>query len=132
MVKILLEKVGMRVVSGFKSLGDNPVGRWVETMIAGTAQLDNEVRTERSTNGMKAAVQAGRYVWGAGIGYINTGGRGSNLALDNPEIVRLVRKCWEYIDTGYTQEEARKAVTKDGLRMKNGKPISKSHFPRIL
>ncbi|KKR32390.1 MAG: Site-specific recombinase [Candidatus Gottesmanbacteria bacterium GW2011_GWC2_39_8] len=132
-LKLYFNQRGLKLLSATESLEDTPVGRWVENMLAGTAQFDNEVRTERSVNGMIAAVKGGRYVWGAPVGYINTGGRGtSNLAPDNPETVRLVRKSWEYIDTGYTQEEARKAITKEGLRGKKGTPISKSHFPRML
>lgn len=132
-IKVFFNRYGLRLISASENLEDTPVGRLMETQLSGFAQFDNEIRAERSSGGMKNAVSAGRYVWGAGIGFINTGGRGiSNLAHDKPEIVKLVRKCWEYIDTGYTQEEARKAVTKDGLRMKSGKPISKSHFPRML
>jgi len=132
-IKVFFNRYGLRLISASENLEDTPVGRLMETQLSGFAQFDNEIRTERSVGGMIAAVKAGRYVWGAGIGYINTGGRGtSNLAHDDPKTVRLVRKCWEYIDTGYTQEEARKAITSDGLRGKNGKPISKSHFPIML
>lgn len=132
-LKLFFNKYGVRLISATENLEDTPVGRLIENQLAGFAQFDNEIRTERSVGGMMAAVKAGRYVWGAPLGYINTGGRGtSNLALDKPEIVRLIRKCWEYIDTGYTQEEARKSITKEGLKGKNGKPISKSNFPRML
>lgn len=132
-LKIGFNKYGLKLMSASENLEDTPVGRWVETMLAGTAQMDNEVRTERSTNGLKQAVKIGRYVWGAPLGYLNSGGRGtSNLIPDKPEVVKLVRKCWEYIDTGYTPEEARKAITKDGLRSKRGKPISKSQFHRMF
>ena len=132
-LKLYFNKNGIKLLSASESLEDTPVGRWVETMLAGTAQLDNEVRTERSTNGMSQAVKNGRYVWGAPLGYLNSGGRGtSNLIPDAPEVVRLVRKCWEYIDTGYTPEEARKATTREGLIGKSGRPVSKSQFHRML
>jgi len=121
------------LLSATETLEETPVGRWVETMLAGTAQFDNEVRTERSVNGMTAAVKAGRYVWGAPRGYVNTGGRGtSNLSPDKPEVVHLVRKIWEYLDTGCSPEEARKAITQEGLRGVGGKPISKSQFHRMI
>lgn len=132
-LKIIFNRYGLRLLSATETLEETPVGRWMETMLAGNAQLDNEVRTERSTNGMSQAVKNGRYVWGAPLGYLNSGGRGtSNLIQDKSEVVSLVRKCWEYIDTGYTPEEARKAITKDGLRGKNGKPVSKSQFHRMF
>lgn len=127
-LKMFFNRYGAKLISASENLEDTPVGRLIENQLAGYAQFDNEVRTERSVNGMVAAVKAGRYVWGAPLGYINTGGRGTSNLAHNPdlELVRLVRKSWEYIDTGYTQDEARKAVIKEGLK------ISKSNFPRML
>lgn len=132
-LKLYFNQRGLRLFSATESLEDTPVGRWVENMLAGTAQFDNEVRAERCKIGMMAAVKAGRYVWKAPIGYKNTGGKGtSNLILDTPKMVKLVRKAWDYIDTGYAPEEARKAITKDGLRGQSGKPVSKSNFHRMI
>lgn len=73
-LKLYFNKHGLKLLSASENLEDTPVGRWVETMLAGTAQMDNEVRTERSTNGMTQAVKNGRYVWGAPLGYLNSGG----------------------------------------------------------
>ncbi len=132
-LKLGFNRLGLRLLSASENLEDTPVGRWVENMLAGTAQFDNEVRTERSTNGMRNAVERGRYVWGAPRGYLNSGGRGkSNLIQDDPDVVRLIRKSWELIDTGCTIEEARKAITKEGLCGKSGKPICKSQFHKMI
>ena len=132
-LKILFNKYGLRLLSATETLEETPVGRWVETMLAGTAQFDNEVRTERSVGGMEAAVKKGRWVWRASRGYKNSGGRGvTNLIFDEPEVVRLVRKIWVLLDTGCTPEEARKIITKEGLTSKRGKPISKSQFHRMI
>ena len=132
-LKLFFSRYGVRLLSATENLEETPVGRLIENQLAGFAQFDNEVRTERSVNGLMAAVKAGRYVWGAPLGYINTGGRGvSNLAHNKPELVKLVHKCWEYIDTGYTPIEALRAITRDGLKSRSGKPISKSQFHRML
>lgn len=132
-LKLFFSKYGVRLISATENLEDTPVGRLIENQLAGFAQFDNEVRTERSVNGMVDAVKKGRYVWGAPLGYLNSGGRGtSNLTQDNPELVKLVRKSWEYIDTGLGIEEARKAIIKDGLKGRNGKPIGKSQFHRMI
>jgi site-specific DNA recombinase len=132
-IRVGFLKFNIKLLSATENLEDTPTGRLMENQLAAFAQFDNEVRTERSTNGMSQAVKNGRYVWGAPLGYKNSGGRGvSNLVQESAEIVKLVRKCWEYVDTGYTPEEARKAITKDGLRAKNGKAISKSQFHRML
>ena len=126
-LKMFFNKYGMRLISATENLEDTPVGRLIETQLSGFAQFDNEVRTERSVNGMIAAVKIGRYVWKAPLGFINTGGRGtSNLAHDNPEIVKKIKRIWEWLDTGYAPEKARKMANKDGLN------ISKSQFHRML
>src|SRR3989344_1901073 len=128
-LKLFFNRYGVKFLSATENLEDTPVGRLMETQLAGFAQFDNEIRTERSVGGMVAAVKAGRYVWGAPVGYINTGGRGrTNLAQnpDNPEIVKLVRKAWVLVDTGCNLEEARKQISKEGLH------ISKSNFPRMF
>jgi len=132
-VKLFFNRFGVKLISATENLEDTPVGRLIENQLAGFAQFDNEIRAERCKNGMLAAVKAGRYVWGAPRGYINTGGRGiSNIAPDKQEIVRLVRKIWILVDTGFSPEEARRAITKEGLRSKSGKPISKSQFHRMI
>src|SRR3989344_7594158 len=127
LLKVGFSKYGLRLVSATENLEDTPVGRLMETQLAGFAQFDNEIRAERSKNGMIAGVKAGRWVWKAPLGYINTGGKGrTNLSHNKPEIVRLVRKAWELVDTGYTVEEARKELAKQGLE------LSKSYFHRLI
>lgn len=133
LLKVGFSKYNLRLVSATENLEDTPVGRLMETQLAGFAQFDNEIRTERSTGGMEAAVKNGRWVWGASRGYLNSGGRGtSNLILDEPEVVELVRHIWVLLDTGCTPEEARKEITKKGLTSKKGKAISKSQFHRMI
>jgi len=132
-VKLFFNRFSVKLISATENLEDTPVGRLIENQLAGFAQFDNEIRAERCKNGMLAAVKAGRYVWGAPRGYMNTGGRGtSNIIPDKQEIVRLVRKIWVLIDTGFSPEEARRAIIKEGLRSKSDKPISKSQFHRMI
>ena len=126
-LKMFFNKYNVRLISATENLEDTSVGRLIENQLAGFAQFDNDVRAERSKNGMEAAMKAGRYVWMAPKGYVNTGGKGkSNLALDKPELVKKVHLIWELIDTGYSQEDARKEIAGKGLK------ISKSQFNRML
>ena len=134
-LKLLFNKYGLKLLSATENLEDTPVGRLIENQLAGFAQFDNEVRAERCKNGMVAAVKAGRYVWKAPLGFVNVGGRGnSNITPneDNQEQLRLVRKIWDYLDNGFSPEEARRAITREGLVGNTGKPISKSSFHRMI
>ena len=126
-LKMFFNKYNLRLISATENLEDTSVGRLIENQLAGFAQFDNDIRAERSKNGMIAAMKAGRYVWMAPKGYVNKGGKGkSNLVLDKPELVNNIRLIWELIDTGFGQEDARKEIANKGLK------ISKSQFSRML
>ena len=82
-LKRLFEKAGIAIMSISENFDDTPLGRVMETVASSFAQYDNEIRAERSKNGMVEAVRNGRWVWKAPIGYINTKVDGSsNIAPD--------------------------------------------------
>jgi site-specific DNA recombinase len=132
-LKLFFMRYGLRLLSATEGLGDSPVGRLMENQLAGFAQFDNDIRSERCRNGMVAAVDAGRYVWVAPLGYVNGSSRnGPSLLLDAPEVVRLVRKSFELVDAGFTISEARQQVTTEGLRTWKGNTLSINGFRKLL
>ncbi|WP_413814596.1 recombinase family protein [Candidatus Cryosericum septentrionale] len=132
-LKVLFKRYGLRLLSATESFDDTPVGKLMENQLAGFAQFDNDIRSERCRNGMIAAAASGRYVWVAPLGYLNGNSRnGPSLVLDTPEVVRLVRKSFELVDTGLTLPEARQQVTKEGLRTSKGKALSANGFRKML
>ncbi|MFC2013358.1 recombinase family protein [Chloroflexota bacterium] len=133
-LKVLFTQLGIKIVSVTENIDDTPVGRFVENTLAGVSQLDNDIRSERSKNGMIDAVKAGRYTWRAPLGYINTKVNGQKYIppSSDEKMVGFIRRIWELIDAGYRPEAARRVVSKEGLRCKNGKAISKSHFYSML
>lgn len=88
-LKSMLASYGTRIESVGERLEDSPAGRFMETMLAGAAQFDNEVRAERSRNGLIDAFKKGRWVWRAPYGYEHLDG---NLVPKEPEaaIVRRI------------------------------------------
>ena len=50
---------GITLRSVTEPIDDTPTGRFIETMIAGIAQLDNETKAERTKLGMRAALESG-------------------------------------------------------------------------
>ena len=133
-LRLFFTQLGIKIVSVTENIEDTPVGRFVENTLAGVSQLDNDVRAERSKNGMIDAVKAGRYPWRAPLGYINTRVNGQrNIAPSSDDLlVGLIRKIWEFIDAGYRPEETWIMVSKEGLRGSSGGVISKSHFYSML
>src|SRR5258708_5534386 len=54
-VKALLSSFGVRLRSATEPIDDSSSGKFIESMIAAVSQFDNDVRSERTVAGMKAA-----------------------------------------------------------------------------
>lgn len=133
-LKVFFSSLGIKVVSATENFDDNPVGRFIENTLAGVAQLDNEVRAERSKNGMIDAVREGRWVWKAPLGYVNTKVNGKRNIAPNTEndTAKLLNEAWVLVDTGYPIGEARRILTNKGLVNAKGKPVCLSYFHKIF
>src|SRR4051794_17426349 len=70
-VRLLLTRLGIELRSVTEPIDATPTGRFTETIMSASAQLDNEIRAVRTREGMTAAVKAGSWVHPAPIGYIN-------------------------------------------------------------
>src|SRR3989344_6029959 len=66
--KKLLEN-GVSIISATEPTGDSPTEKLVETILAGFAQLDNDIRSERAKNGLRARVLSGLISGKPPIGY---------------------------------------------------------------
>ncbi|WP_295794695.1 recombinase family protein [Mucilaginibacter sp.] len=132
MIKVRLKKFNVTIRSVTEFFEDTPAGRFMESIIANVGQFDNEVRTERSVGGMKEAVQEGRYVWKAPLGYDNV--RIDNKATIAPNAMApLVTETFELIaDRCYSTEVVRLMMKEKGLVDAKGNAINRSYFFRII
>lgn len=127
-IRLLLKRYGVEFRFTSEHFEDTPSGRFLENMMANVAQFDNDIRTERSINGMKEAMREGRYVWQASYGYSNVRLAGKATICPN-EKAPLVRKLFEAI-AGNTQplEVIRNQLIREGLCDGRGRPLSRTHF----
>ena len=132
MLRAYFKRLGVRCVSVTQQVEDTPAGRFVENMFAGMAQLDNEVRSEKSRGGMVDAVGEGRFVWKAAIGYANVRILDkANIEKQEPYAGHILHG-FELVEQGYMQTEALAAITKNGFRKPDGTKVSISYWNRIL
>ena len=133
-LKMFFGALGIRVISISEAFDDNPVGRFIENTLAGVAQLDNEIRAERSKNGMIEAVRDGRWTWKAPFGYINGRVNGKkNIKPDRESTTPVfLREAWELVDCGYPIGEVHRMISAKGLIKANGKPIKLEHFYKLF
>jgi len=120
-LRVQLGMNGVRLLSATENLDDSPYGRFGETTLAAMAQMDNEVRAERAKGGMIAAVDVGKFVWHAPIGYVNGSRSGPSLLPDSPLTCGLVRKAFSLVESGMLPNEAGAQVVQEGLRLRSGK-----------
>jgi len=131
-IRLLLKHYGVRIESTSEHFEDSPTGRFMENLIANVAQFDNDVRTERTINGMRDAVREGRYVWSAPLGYDNVRTAGKANITPN-YLAPLVKQAFiEVAKHTDTLEGVRKKIVEKGLAHKNGKLYSKAQFYAML
>ena len=68
---------------GDERIDDTSTGKLMEGVLAAFAQFDNDVRSDRTRAGMRAALELGRWTFPAPIGYLNAPRwSGETLVLD--------------------------------------------------
>lgn len=69
-VRETLSKFGVGLTSLVEPVEDSPVGRFIETIFAANAQLENEMRAMNVANSLKKRFEEGNITSRPGIGYI--------------------------------------------------------------
>lgn len=105
----------------------------MEGVLAAFAQFDNDVRSDRTRAGMRAALELGRWTFPAPLGYLNAPkSSGMSLVLD-PERAPLIRRAFEELATGrFTKQEVIARVTEAGLRTRRGLVLSPQSFGQMM
>ncbi len=118
-IKKKLAEYGISIISTSEPTGDSPTEKLVETILAGFAQLDNDIRSERSKNGMRARYLSGLIVSGyAPMGYIKQAG----FAVKDPKTWDKMVKAWDLMATGSKSlVEMAKIMNEWGLRWASSK-----------
>src|SRR6266851_8982833 len=132
-LRALLKSLGISLRSATEPIDDTSTGKLMEGVLAAFAQFDNDVRSDRTRAGMRAALELGRWTFLAPIGYVNAPrSNGASLMID-PERGPLVRRAFQEFGTGrFTQEEVRATVTRLGLRNRRGHKLTSQQFGRML
>ena len=119
-----LQSLGISLRSATEPIDDTSTGKLMEGVLAAFAQFDNDVRSDRTRAGMRAALELGRRVFLAPIGYLNTPrAMGKSLVVD-PERAPLLRRVFEEYATGrFTKEQLLKQVRAWGVTNRRGRPL---------
>src|SRR5215472_1778990 len=133
-VRALLTAIGVNLRSVTEPIDDSYTGKFIEHVLAGVAELDNNIRTDRSTRGMRQRLQDGRWTFPPPLGY--RAGRdvlGAKTIIPDQQAASLLTRAFEEFATGlYSREQVLKRITQLGLRTKKGERLSPQTFSQTL
>ena len=87
-----LKSLGISLRSATEPIDDTSTGKLMEGVLAAFAQFDNDVRSDRTRAGMKAALELGRWTFLAPLGYLNAPKWSARAWCTIPERAPLVRQ----------------------------------------
>lgn len=130
MLKAVLKTHGVTLVSVTEPIDDTPLGKLMETVLSGFAQFDNDIRTFRTTEGMKKRLEQGGWPHEAPIGYKkDRTASGISTVKPDKKMAPIVRLFLETFSTGqYTVKQASDLAYELGIKNKRGE---KKHWQSI-
>lgn len=128
-IRGILTKSNIVLRSVSEPIDESPQGKFMEGIYASVAQLDNDVRAERTKEGLKEKVKQGFWAWKAPNGYRNTS---AGLVID-PEKAPLIKKAFEtYAQGGYSLIRMAKKMNQWGLRSIRGNRMTPQSVDHIF
>ncbi len=133
-LKVLLKKYDISVVSATESFDDSPSGRLHENILSAFAQFDNDARSVKTIEGMKARLLKGLWSSIAPWGYVNTRDKlGNKIIAPHPDKAPIVKMLFEQYSTGkYTFPELACMANKLGQKSRHGMKVSSQLVAKII
>ena len=126
---------GALLRSATEPIDETPYGRFFELLLSGVANLDNDVRSERTVSGMNSKARDGYWPVGAPWGYKNVKDElGKKIIVPDPIRAPIVKFLFEEYARGTTtfRELAKKVSTMGNIVSKHGCKINKQLVHKIL
>src|SRR5579863_7730200 len=135
-IKAVLLKCGVRVISVTEPIDTKPEGKLLETILAGFAQFDNDVRATRTVQGMKRKLAEGISPWHPPLGYRGVSlPRGKKQQPDQPDqpTFGILQQAWLRFATGnFTKADIQRFLIARGVKTRKGKQIHGQLVDRIF
>lgn len=116
-VRKKLFELGVKLESASEPTGDSPTEKFIETILAASAELDNSIRAEKARNGMRKRFEAGLGNRPP-LGYVSNKENPKGGALPDRKLFTLVKEAWELVGTGTkTLSEMAQEMNSWGIRI---------------
>ncbi len=135
-IKAVLMKHNVRVVSVTEPIDAKPEGRLLETILAGFAQFDNDVRAARTVQGMRHKLEEGIYPWRPPLGYKGAGQPGGKkLQPDQPQqpTFEILQEAWsKFAAGGLTKADILRFLLSRGLKTRSGREVTSQFVDHLF
>jgi len=100
-IKAKLRGYGVSVVSVTEPIAGDPNGKLMETILAGFAAFDNDIRAIRSIQGLQQRIREGLFPWKPPLGYLPPKlGRKTEPDRPDPKRFPFLQKAWQLFASG--------------------------------
>ena len=125
-IKAALKKLGVQIVSVTEPIQADPNGKLMETILAGFAEFDNDIRALRSVQGMQQRLREGIWPWKPPLGYLSPkSGKKTQPDQPDPSCFKPIRKAWQMFATGaYTKADILRRLRKWGVCAYRGQLVT--------
>ena len=133
-IKGKLRTYGVQVVSVTEPIQADANGKLLETILAGFAQFDNDVRSFRTTQGLQQRLKDGIFPYHPPMGYLPPR-QGRKTVPDQPDPTTFdhLQRAWKLLVTGaYTKSDIVRFLNGLGVRTIHGSPITKQLVDHIF
>ena len=129
-LKVIFRKFGITIQSATENIDDDPQGKLMEGMLSAMAEFDNDIRAERTVEGMGTRLLSGLWTWKAPVGYKNTKDLAENrVIIPDPVKAPIVKMLFEEAAKGlYTYKQLAAKADRLNLKSKHGKKM----FPQLV
>lgn len=135
-VKATLLKYGVRIVSVTEPIEQNPEGRLMETILAGFAQFDNDIRAVRTVQGMRRKIEAGIFPWKPPLGYRSVrrdSDKKNEPDVPDASVFNLLQKGWREFATGaYNKAQILRLMGTWGVTTRKGKLLTPQSLDQLF
>ncbi len=130
-IKDTLRQFGTELMSATEPFSNGPAGIALEQMLSVFAEFDNNVRRERTVQGMQERIKQGVWVWQCPVGYRRVK-EGDNISID-PEKSFYIKMIFEEYAKGiYTFKALAELVSNKGFKTQFGCKPSMQIIEKIL
>jgi DNA invertase Pin-like site-specific DNA recombinase len=137
-VRKMLIDYGVTLHSVTEPIGNNPAEKFIETVLAGSAEFDNAIRTQRCVDGMSMRYNQGIFPFKPPIGYICQHAKRKGEKKNEPDqpdenIFPIIQKGLKEFSKGiFTQAEMKELFDKLGLSKIRGRKTAPQFVSNIF